>query len=122
MALLFLCFFGFMIIRMPVAYCMLCSSIIYSMVYGESLNMIVSRAVQGSSGFTLLALSFFILAGNIMNRGGVTDRIFNFCKKTIGWIPGGLGHANVLASVVLQECPVRRWLMPEAWEPSKLKL
>ena len=100
MALLFLCFFGFMIIRMPVAYCMLCSSIIYSMVYGESLNMIVSRAVQGSSGFTLLALSFFILAGNIMNRGGVTDRIFNFCKKTIGWIPGGLGHANVLASVV----------------------
>lgn len=68
MALLFLCFFGFMIIRMPVAYCMLCSSIIYSMVYGESLNMIVSRAVQGSSGFTLLALSFFILAGNIMNR------------------------------------------------------
>ena len=73
-----------MVIRMPVAYCMLCSSIIYSMVYGESLNMIVSRAVQGSSGFTLLALSFFILAGNIMNRGGVTDRIFNFCKKTIG--------------------------------------
>ncbi len=62
--------------------------------------MIVSRAVSGSSGFTLLALSFFILAGNIMNRGGVTDRIFGFCKKLIGWIPGGLGHANVLASVI----------------------
>lgn len=100
MALLFICFFGFLIIKMPVGFCMLCSAIIYSLVYGESLNMIVSRAVQGSSGFTLLALSFFILAGNIMNRGGVTDRIFGFCKKLIGWIPGGLGHANVLASVI----------------------
>ncbi len=100
MALLFLCFFGFLMMRMPVGFCMLCSSIIYSLAYGESLNMIMSRAVQGSSGFTLLALSFFILAGNIMNRGGVTDRIFGFCKKLIGWIPGGLGHANVLASVI----------------------
>jgi tripartite ATP-independent transporter DctM subunit len=100
MALLFICFFGFLIIKMPVGFCMLCSAIIYSLVNGESLNMIVSRAVQGSSGFTLLALSFFILAGNIMNRGGVTDRIFGFCKKLIGWIPGGLAHANVLASVI----------------------
>lgn len=100
MAVLFICFFLFLIIRMPVGFSMICSSIIYCLVYDESLNMIMSRAVAGSSGFTLLALSFFMLAGNIMNRGGVTDRIFGFCKKLIGWIPGGLGHANVLASVI----------------------
>ena len=47
-----------------------------------------------------MALAFFILAGNIMNNGGVTDQIFGFCKKAVGWIPGGLGHANVLASVI----------------------
>ena len=100
MGLLFFCFAFFLIIKMPVAYSMLSSAVIYSLVYGESLNMIVSRAVTGSSGFTLLALSFFMLAGNLMNQGGVTDRIFGFCKKLIGWIPGGLGHANVLASII----------------------
>lgn len=100
MALLFVLFFVFLLIKMPVAYSMLCSSMIYSMVHGESLNMLLSRAVAGSSSFTLLALGFFILAGNIMNRGGVTDRIFGFCEKLVGWIPGGLGHANVAASVI----------------------
>ncbi len=100
MILLFVCFFVFLIIKMPVGFCMLCSSVIYCLVYDESLNMIVSRATAGSSSFTLLALSFFMLAGNLMNRGGVTDKIFSFCKKLIGWIPGGLGHANVLASVI----------------------
>lgn len=100
MALLFILFFVFLLIKMPVAYSMLCSSMIYSMVHGESLNMLLSRAVAGSSSFTLLALGFFILAGNIMNRGGVTDRIFGFCEKLVGWIPGGLGHANVAASVI----------------------
>lgn len=100
MALLFILFFGFLIIRMPVGFCMLCSSLIYSWVNGESPDMLLSRAVSGSSSFTLLALAFFILAGNIMNRGGITDRIFGFCQKLVGWIPGGLGHANVAASVI----------------------
>lgn len=100
MALLFILFFGFLFMKMPVAFCMICSSMIYSLVHGESMNMLLSRAVAGSSSFTLLALGFFILAGNIMNRGGVTDRIFGFCEKLVGWIPGGLGHANIVASVI----------------------
>lgn len=100
MALLFILFFAFLLMKMPVAFSMLCSSMLYSMVHGESLNMILSRAIAGSSSFTLLALGFFILAGNIMNRGGVTDKIFGFCEKLVGWIPGGLGHANVAASVI----------------------
>lgn len=100
MALLFILFFVFLFIKMPVGFSMMCSAVIYSLVNGESLNMILSRAISGSSSFTLLALGFFILAGNIMNRGGVTDQIFGFCKKLVGWIPGGLGHANVAASVI----------------------
>lgn len=100
MALLFILFFAFLLMKMPVAFSMICSSMIYSIVHGESLNMLLSRAVAGSSSFTLLALGFFILAGNIMNRGGVTDKIFGFCEKLVGWIPGGLGHANVAASVI----------------------
>ena len=100
MLLLFVLFFVFLLMKMPVAFSMLCSSLLYSLINGESLNMILSRAVSGSSSFTLLALGFFILAGNIMNRGGVTDKIFGFCEKLVGWIPGGLGHANVAASVI----------------------
>lgn len=100
MALLFLLFFVFLLMKMPVAFSMICSSMLYSMIHGESINMLLSRAVSGSSSFTLLALGFFILAGNIMNRGGVTDKIFGFCEKLVGWIPGGLGHANVAASVI----------------------
>ena len=91
MALLFGLFFLFLIMGMPVAFCT---------VFGESINMVLTRTIAGPSSFTLMALAFFILAGNIMNNGGVTDQIFGFCKKAVGWIPGGLGHANVLASVI----------------------
>lgn len=100
MALLFGLFFLFLIMGMPVAFCMMCSAVFYCMTYGESINMVLTRTIAGPSSFTLMALAFFILAGNIMNNGGVTDQIFGFCKKAVGWIPGGLGHANVLASVI----------------------
>lgn len=100
MALLFGLFFLFLIMGMPVAFCMMCSAVFYCMTYGESINMVLTRTIAGPSSFTLMALAFFILAGNIMNNGGVTDQIFGFCKKAVGWVPGGLGHANVLASVI----------------------
>lgn len=100
MLLLFGLFLGFMFIGMPVAFSMMCSAVLYCQVFGESINMVLTRTIAGPSSFTLMALAFFILAGNIMNNGGVTDAIFGFCKKLIGWVPGGLGHANVLASVI----------------------
>ena len=100
MALLFGLFFLFLIMGMPVAFCMMCSAVLYCTVFGESINMVLTRTIAGPSSFTLMALAFFILAGNIMNNGGVTDQIFGCCKKAVGWIPGGLGHANVLASVI----------------------
>lgn len=100
MLLLFGLFFLFLVMGMPVAFCMMCSAVLYCQVAGESINMVLTRTIAGPSSFTLMALAFFILAGNIMNNGGVTDQIFGFCKKAVGWIPGGLGHANVLASVI----------------------
>ena len=62
--------------------------------------MVVQRLTEGANTFTLLAVPGFILAGNLMNSGEVTDRIFDFCGKLVGHITGGLGHANILASVV----------------------
>ena len=54
----------------------------------------------GVDTFTLLAIPMFLMAAKIMNTGGITRRLFQFCNSLVGWLPGGLGHVNVLASVV----------------------
>ena len=56
--------------------------------------------VSGIDSFPLLAVPFFILAGNLMNNAGITTRIFNFALALVGWLKGGLGHVNVLGSVI----------------------
>lgn len=58
------------------------------------------RMVTGIDNFVLVAIPLFVLAGNLMNAGGITDRIFHFVRSTIGHVPGGLAHANVGTSVL----------------------
>lgn len=64
------------------------------------LDTVATKLAFSANNFTLLAIPFFLLAGKLMNTGSITMRIFRFCNTLIGWIPGGLGHANVLASIV----------------------
>jgi tripartite ATP-independent transporter DctM subunit len=63
-------------------------------------GMIAQRMVYGVNSFPLLAIPFFLLAGRLMNTAGITDRIFNFCNALIGHVRGGLGHVNILASMI----------------------
>jgi len=63
------------------------------------LPMVPQRMFAATTGFTLLAIPFFILAGNLMNTGGITKRIFRFADSCVGHIRGGLGQVNVLASL-----------------------
>ena len=56
--------------------------------------------VGGIDSFPLLAVPFFILAGNLMNNAGITNRIYNFALALVGWMKGGLGHVNVIGSVI----------------------
>ncbi len=56
--------------------------------------------VSGIDSFPLLAVPFFILAGNLMNNAGITNRIYNFALALVGWLKGGLGHVNVVGSVI----------------------
>lgn len=63
-------------------------------------HTMVQKMTAGVNNFTLLAIPFFLLAGKLMNTGSITVRIFKFANALVGWIPGGLGHANVLASIV----------------------
>ncbi|WP_420405803.1 TRAP transporter large permease [Nisaea sp.] len=63
------------------------------------LEMLPQRMFSATTGFTLLAIPFFILAGNLMNSGGITTRIFRFADACVGHLRGGLGQVNVLASL-----------------------
>lgn len=73
---------------------------IHSMLEGISLNALLQHMVRGLDSFVLVSVPAFILAGNIMNEGGITKRLFHFANCMIGHIRGGLAHANVLCSVL----------------------
>jgi tripartite ATP-independent transporter DctM subunit len=62
--------------------------------------MIAQRMMYGINNFLLLAIPLFILAARLMNTSGVTTRLFNFATTMVGFMPGGLGHANCVASLI----------------------
>lgn len=68
--------------------------------HSRILAVMAQRIYNGTTGFTMLAIPFFILAGNLMNIGGITDRIFNFARAMVGHWPGGLGQVNIFSSVL----------------------
>ena len=99
--LLFVLIFGFVVLGVPVAISLAASSLIFVVATGQAPEIVVlHRMVNGVDSFPLLAVPFFILAGNLMNSAGITNRIFTFAKACVGWLRGGLGHVNVGASVI----------------------
>lgn len=75
-------------------------SLLYAVLSGSNLIIIPQKISMSANSFPLLAAPFFILMGNIMNFSGVTNRIFKFADVLVGWMRGGLGHANIIASVI----------------------
>ncbi|TXH63752.1 MAG: TRAP transporter large permease [Burkholderiaceae bacterium] len=85
----------------PVAIAMAGASLVYILASGTLPPFaVVHRMIGGIDSFPLLAVPFFILAGNLMNNAGITNRIYNFALALVGWLKGGLGHVNVLGSVI----------------------
>ncbi|MCG7626750.1 TRAP transporter large permease [Epibacterium sp. MM17-32] len=68
--------------------------------FDQSLFIVAQQMASGLDSFTLLAIPFFILAGNIMNRGGIAMRLINFAKVLGGRLPGALAHCNVIANMM----------------------
>ena len=98
---LFVMLFGMLLIGVPVAVALAGSSAIFIFFAGTPPPLVVAhRMINGVDSFPLLAVPFFILAGNLMNTAGITERIFNFALALVGWMRGGLGHVNVGASVI----------------------
>ena len=102
MALTFVLWFVLIMLGTHVGYALIMSSIFF-FVISDSLNLLpfaLEQMFNGVNSQTLLAVPFFVLAGNLMNGGGVTTRIFDFAASMIGHRKGGLAHVNVLASLI----------------------
>jgi tripartite ATP-independent transporter DctM subunit len=87
-----------LLIRVPVALSLIVSSFLTGIYMDIDLAALVQRMVGGLNSFSLLAIPFFILAGEIMNEGGISRRLINLANVMIGKVRGGLAMVNVLAS------------------------
>jgi TRAP-type C4-dicarboxylate transport system permease large subunit len=96
-----LVFLVFMGAGVPVAIAMAAAVLLFVLLSGSTPPFVViHRMVGGIDSFPLLAVPFFILAGNLMNVAGITTRIYNFSLALVGWLRGGLAHVNIVGSVI----------------------
>src|SRR5678809_1306729 len=94
-------FIAVLLIGVPVFIALAGASFIYThFIAGYPDFVILHRMAGGIDSFPLLAVPFFILAGNLMNSAGITNRIYDFAVALAGWTRGGLGHVNILGSVI----------------------
>lgn len=101
MLIVFLVLILMLLVGVPIGFALMLASLSYLIMDGGlAYSIMTQKFVYGVNNFTLLAVPFFILAGQFMNSAGITDRLFGFCKTIIGFIPGGLAHANVVASII----------------------
>lgn len=100
MTLFFVSFLVLLIAGVPISISIGASAVLGCLQLGYPMMVIGQKMVTGIDSYLLIAIPLFILAGNLMNSGKITEKIFNFAKEVVGWIPGGLGHANIVASVI----------------------
>jgi tripartite ATP-independent transporter DctM subunit len=89
-----------LLLGMPVFSSLGIASALHIFTNGQNVMIIPQKTTMAINSFPLLAAPFFIMMGNLMNSSGVTNRIFNFANVAVGWMRGGLGHANIVASVI----------------------
>ncbi len=93
--------FGLSALGAPIALAMIVAAVSYLGLTGQDLALAAEQIMQGLfNSFILLAVPLFIVAANIMNAGTISDRLLNFCVAAVGRFRGGLGHVNVVASLI----------------------
>ena len=101
LALCLVTLFGLAGIGTPIGYSIMLASLVYLGMAGMDLALTGEKILQGLyKSFILLAVPLFIVAANIMNAGTISDRLLNFCVAVVGRFRGGLGHVNVMASLI----------------------
>jgi tripartite ATP-independent transporter DctM subunit len=89
-----------LLMRVPVSFSMALAALVGMLIMGKDLRTLPQLWSTALKSYTISAIPFFILAGNIMNTGGITNRIFNFARVLVGHVIGGLGHVVIVACMI----------------------
>jgi len=101
LAMMVLSLMMFVVLSVPISFALGASGMIYLLLENPTLlTMLPQRLWAGTNSFVMIAMPLFILAGELMNRGGITQRIINFSLILVRPIRGGLGEVNVVASMI----------------------
>ena len=90
-----------MVLGVPIAFCLGITAAVSLISLDMPLRVVAQRIFTGMDSFPLMAVPFFVLAGDLMNYGGTTIRLVRFSNALVGWIRGGLAHTNIVASMFL---------------------
>lgn len=92
---------GLALLRVPIAFAMLCAGFVYLFVSGQDLGLVVDQVMNSLfNAYILLAVPMFILAANVMNAGTISERLWRAADAVVGQKRGGLAHVNVVVSLV----------------------
>lgn len=98
---LLVAFFGLSMLGIPLAVALALASVATLWLFTSMpLDLLSQTMFSSMNSFLLVAVPLFILVGTVMERGRVAERIFDFAEAIVGWLPGGLGHVNVISSVI----------------------
>ncbi len=98
--LIFVVLLTFIFLGFPIFMALLITGLIFLMTGGNSLGLAILKMFGSVNSLSLLAIPFFITAGNIIMKSKITDKLVSFADSAVGWLPGGLGHVNVLTSMI----------------------
>lgn len=93
-------FFLLIAMRFPIAFALGVSSILCCSYIGKPITMVAQNIVRGINTFSLMAVPFFIIAGEVMGAGGISDRLVTLANAWVGWLPGGMAVVNCLDSML----------------------
>lgn len=116
--IMFILFIGLLLSGLPIFAAIGLSSVSYILASGDvPLTLIPQKIFVTADSFSLLAIPLFMMAGELMNSGGITRSILNFCTKLVGHIRGGLAHISILACMIFAgmcgSCTARQ----HPWDP-----
>lgn len=98
---LIILFFVLIFIGVPIAISLGIASVFSVIIFTDvPINVIIQSMYSSMNDFVMVAVPLFILAGILMDEGGIAERIFDFAKNVVGWITGGLGHVNIFVSLL----------------------
>ena len=98
--LIFVVLLAFIFLGFPIFMALLITGLIFLITGGNSLDLAIIKMFGSVNSLSLLAIPFFVTAGNIIMKSKITDKLVSFADAAVGFLPGGLGHVNVLTSMI----------------------